>query len=278
MTVAETLRRIQARLRPVLGELAGADAELILQYILDQSRTELYVSSTKELDTETVIRIDEVVQRRLNHEPLQYILEKAFFFDRDFEVNPKVLIPRPDTETLIEAVLGAEPNELRSFADIGTGSGILASVLTEQRPVWTAFGVDISPEALKTAARNCGPKVKLLCADMLSAFKPEKLFDFIISNPPYISARDMAQLDRSVAQFEPHLALYGGEDGLDFYRTLSRTAPKHLVENGRIYLEIGYDQGESVPDLLRRDGWTGISVQNDLANRPRVVKAQWKTD
>ncbi|MFP4014516.1 MAG: peptide chain release factor N(5)-glutamine methyltransferase [Chitinispirillaceae bacterium] len=276
MTVAEALRSIQARLHPVLGELAGPDAELILQHILNQSRTELYVSSTKELDTETVGRIGKIVERRLNHEPLQYILERAFFFDREYLVNPRVLIPRPDTETLIEEVLSTEPDEPRRFADIGTGSGILASVLTGQRPTWTAVGVDISPDALETAARNCGPEVKLLCADMLSAFNQEKLFDFIISNPPYISARDMARLDRSVAQYEPHLALYGGEDGLDFYRILSRTAPKHLVENGRLYLEIGYDQGESVPDLFRRDGWAGVSVQHDLAKRPRVVKAQWK--
>ncbi|MFP4164533.1 MAG: peptide chain release factor N(5)-glutamine methyltransferase [Chitinispirillaceae bacterium] len=275
MTTAELLRRIRTRLKPAFGELAEADAELILQYILNQSRTELYVSSTKEVDTKTVERIENVVERRLNQEPLQYILGKAYFYDRDFLVNPKVLIPRPDTETLIETVLSAEPDKPCRFADIGTGSGILASVLTAQRPTWKAWGVDISFEALKTAARNCGPNVELLNADMLSAFKQKKLFDFIISNPPYISACEMTRLERSVAEHEPQLALYGGEDGLDFYRVLSVNAPKHLRKDGHLYLEIGYDQGKSVPELLYHDGWIKISVICDLARRPRVVKAQW---
>ncbi|MDR2729250.1 MAG: peptide chain release factor N(5)-glutamine methyltransferase, partial [Chitinispirillales bacterium] len=181
---------------------------------------------------------------------------------------------RPDTETLIEAVLNGEKDKKTAFfADIGTGSGVLAAILTANNPEWNAAAADVSYNALKTASRNVSNRVKLICADMLSAFKPIQKFDFIVSNPPYISSAQMRTLDKSVYGYEPHGALFGGEDGLEFYREISLTAQAHLKDKGRIYLEIGYDQGDSVPRILHNDGWENITVTKDIEGRDRVVKA-----
>ena len=274
MTTAELLRKLCKELTALLGELAQSDAELILQYSLNISRVQIYTESTREINAEELSRIESVLKRRLDNEPLQYIFGKAYFYDREFFVNRNVLIPRPDTETLVEAVLSGEKNNATAFfADIGTGSGILPAILTAHNPMWSAIAVDISFNALKTASRNISNNVKLLCADMLSAFKPTEKFDFIVSNPPYISSSQMQTLDKSVYGYEPHGALFGGEDGLRFYREISSKARVYLKDGGRIYLETGYDQGESVPQILRGDGWKNIVVIKDLAGRDRVVKA-----
>ncbi|MDR0305822.1 MAG: peptide chain release factor N(5)-glutamine methyltransferase [Chitinispirillales bacterium] len=276
MTIAELLRKLQGELSPLLGEFAQSDAELIIGYSLNISRTQIYTGCEKKITGRDLNRIESIVKRRLSGEPLQYILGSVYFYDREFFVNRDVLIPRPDTETLVETVLNAEKSSEAVFVDIGTGSGILAAVLTANNPAWTAVAVDISFKALRVASRNIPNNVKPLCADMLSAFKQTEKFDFLVSNPPYISLSQMQTLDKSVADYEPHGALFGGEDGLGFYRTISVSAPMVLKDNGRIYLEIGYDQGESVPEILYGNGWKNISVIKDLADRDRVVKANYK--
>jgi release factor glutamine methyltransferase len=227
---------------------------------------------------------------------LQYIFGKAYFYDREFFVNSDVLIPRPDTETLVETVLNNEKGDTAYFADIGTGSGIIPAILAAHRAGWAAVAVDISYEALRTAARNVSSdpatgrssahvrtsatdrlssaptNIILICCDMLSAVKPQNQFDFIVSNPPYISSPEMKTLDESVINYEPHAALHGGEDGLDYYRMISGRAMMYLKEGGRIYLEIGHDQGESVPQIFREGGRRDIAVIKDLGGRDRVVK------
>jgi len=278
MTIAELLRKLRKELSALLGELAQNDAELIIEYSLNISRTQIYTGSSIEISAQELSKIESVVKRRLDGEPLQYIFGSAYFYDREFFVNRDVLIPRPDTETLVETVLSAEKNNNAIFADIGTGSGILAAVLTSNNPAWKAVAVDVSFKALKTASRNVSGSVKLLCADMMSAFKQNRKFDFVISNPPYISSSQMQTLDKSVYSYEPRGALFGGNDGLDFYRTISTSAPLCLKKGGRIYLEIGYDQGESVPQILNDNGWKNIAVVKDLAGRNRVVKAFFSND
>jgi len=274
MIIAELLRKLNNSLTPLLGELAQSGAELIIEYSLNISRVQIYTESTKEITEEELSRIESVLKRRLDSEPLQYIFGKAYFYDREFFVNRDVLIPRPDTETLIETVLsGEKDNKTAYFVDIGTGSGIIPAILTANNPLWSAIAIDISLNALKTASRNVSNGVKLLCADMLSAFKLASQFDFIVSNPPYISSSQMKTIDKSVYDYEPHSALFGGEDGLNFYREISSKAPKYLKDGGRVYFEIGYDQGESVPKILRGGGWKNITVIKDLAGRDRVVKA-----
>ena len=186
-----------------------------------------------------------------------------------------VLIPRPDTEVLVEEVLGHEPLSPRRFFDCCTGSGCIAATLTEERESWHGVAADLSPAALCIAAKNCGPRVVLVCCDRLSALGGSGAsgFDFIVANPPYIPAAVLPILDPSVRDFEPIMALDGGEDGLAFYRYLAEYAPKILKRGGRLYAEIGYDQGPAVEAILRDREWKAIHITKDLGGRDRVVRA-----
>jgi release factor glutamine methyltransferase len=273
MTTTELLRDIRARLTPSSGDLAQNDAEYIIEHSLNISKTRLYTDASVIIDDDGLARVNAITERRLRGEPLPYIVGKAYFYDREFFVDTNVLIPRPDTETLVEAVINTEKDRPARFVDVGTGSGILAAVLTAHRPAWSAVAVDISYRALRTAARNVNKNVRLVCCDMLTAIRPANQFDFIVSNPPYISAAQMETLDGSVAGYEPHAALFGGEDGLYYYRVISEHAKMYLKDSGRVYLEIGYDQGGSVPEIFARGGWSGINVIKDLGGRDRVVTA-----
>ena len=278
MTINKLLRDIRTKLIPISDDLALADAENIIEQSLNINRTQLYTDTSIIISDDDLARINTIVERRLLGEPLPYILGKAYFYDREFFVNGDVLIPRPDTETLIETVINTEKNATAQFIDIGTGSGILAAVLTALRPVWSAVAIDISYRAARVAAQNIhhpstNKNINLICSDMLTAIKPQKQFDFIVSNPPYISSPQMKTLDDSVAAYEPHTALHGGDDGLDYYRMISGAAKMYLKDRGRVYLEIGYDQGISVPGILVDDGWSDIVVIKDLASRDRVVTA-----
>jgi len=279
MTVSELLIDIRRRLSQVLDDstLADNEAVLIISQSIGITKERIYLDSSICIDTTDIDRINTIVERRQSGEPLQYIFGKAYFYDREFFVNRDVLIPRPDTETLVDTVINTEKKRPATFIDIGTGSGILAAVLTAHCTDWTAVAVDISFKALQTASRNINghnlSNIHLICGDMLNAVKPNKRFDFIVSNPPYISSPQMKMLDKSVIDYEPSLALCGGEDGLDYYRMISTRAKMYLKDTGRIYLEIGFDQGESVPNILYNDGWTDVAVVKDLAGRDRVVVA-----
>jgi release factor glutamine methyltransferase len=276
MTATELLRDIRARLTPSSGDLAQNDAEYIIEQSLNISKTRLYTDASVIIDDDGLARVNAITERHLRGEPLPYIFGKAYFYDREFFVNGDVLIPRPDTETLIETIINTEKDRPARFVDIGTGSGILAAVLTAHRPAWSAVAVDISYRALRTAARNTNKSVCLVCCDMMTAVKPHKRFDFVVSNPPYISSAQMEKLDGSVVNYEPHTALHGGDDGLYYYRMISDTAGMYLKDSGRVYLEIGYDQGESVPGIFRDGGWSDITVIKDLGGRDRVVTAVWR--
>ncbi|MDR3013739.1 MAG: peptide chain release factor N(5)-glutamine methyltransferase [Chitinispirillales bacterium] len=272
MTIRELLHNLRERLIPSMSDLAQSEAEAIIEQTLNITKALLYINAPKIVDKTDLKRIEQIMERRLRGEPLQYIFGKAFFYDREFFIDENVLIPRPDTETLVEAVINTEKDDIARFIDIGTGSGILAAVLTAHRPGWTAVAIDVSYKALKTAARNCSNgNIHILCCDMFGAIKPEKQFDFIVGNPPYISSAQMAGLDKSVVNYEPHTALRGGDDGLDYYRTISSQAKMYLKDSGRLYLEIGYDQGVSVPKIFTDDDWKDIAIIKDLGDRNRVV-------
>ncbi|MDR2592344.1 MAG: peptide chain release factor N(5)-glutamine methyltransferase, partial [Chitinispirillales bacterium] len=240
MTLSELLIDIRNRLSNTLDDSILADNEAVL--IIEQSigiiKERIYLDGSIRINTDDIDRINTIVERRQSGEPLQYIFGKAYFYDREFFVNNDVLIPRPDTEILVDTVINTEKKSPAMFVDIGTGSGILAAVLTAHCPDWTAVAVDISFKALQTASRNLfgdddksiNNNIHLICGDMLNAVKPERRFDFIVSNPPYISSPQMKSLDKSVSSYEPHLALYGGEDGLDYYRIISTRAKMYLKD------------------------------------------------
>jgi release factor glutamine methyltransferase len=273
MTIGEALVHIRDALAPSNGEFALPQAEEILANITGLSRANLYISKDTELTDIDIDRISSIVTRRKNNEPLAYILESAYFYDREFFVSPSVLIPRPDTEILIEKILEQQPRTPQRFLDIGTGSGIIAAILTEHRP-WKAVALDISTNALYIAKINRRSSFELVCSDLFAALKPIHQFDFIVSNPPYIDKESMDSLDTDVKDFEPHLALYGGDDGLFFYHQLAAQAAAFIKEEGRIYCEIGYDQLDSCRSIFLMYHWRDISITFDLNRHPRVLSAR----
>jgi release factor glutamine methyltransferase len=273
MNVCKLLEEIQARIEPVAAECALNEAETILEHVLHCSRSDLYVKADRIISEERKNKIEAVINRRLTHEPLPYILGMAYFHSKEFIVSNAVLIPRPDTEILVEKVLELEPEGPRFFIDVGIGSGAIAESLASHRPRWKALGIDISDQTLKIARANCGIKISLLRGDLFSALKETRRFDFIVSNPPYISGKELAELDPSVRDFEPVFALFGGMDGLDFYRALAKKSKCLLKKGGRIYCEIGYAQGTAVQEIFSSQGWKNILQFSDLAGRPRVVVA-----
>jgi release factor glutamine methyltransferase len=273
LNINDTLRLIQTQLFPSSGEFAIPQSEEILQSIFRCSRSQLYLRGSDTVTPGVIGQIQSIIKRCITGEPLQYILGKVFFYSREFEVTPDVLIPRPDTEILVEQVLLHEQKEHRFFADIGIGSGIIASILTESNPGWSAIGIDISYKSLLVAKRNIHSAVRLLQGDLLKALREQHLFDFIVSNPPYISNDAINSLDPGVKNFEPRHALSGGKDGLDFYRYLSSEAKKFIVPQGAMYCEIGYDQANSVRELFFMNGWENLGIFKDLGGHPRVIRA-----
>jgi release factor glutamine methyltransferase len=229
---------------------------------------------------------EQLIQRRLASEPLAYILGWREFYGRPFGVDRSVLIPRHETETVIELALALAPPSLNlnggapaqdnfSVLDVGTGSGILAITLKLERPHWEMTAVDISPEAIATAsasARFLGAKVRLVVSDLFAGVLGES-FDMIVANPPYIGTSET--LPREVADHEPATALYGGADGLDFYRRIAAEAPTYLHDGGLLIVEVGHTQADSVRALLEENGWSHVETRKDLSGTERAIAARF---
>jgi release factor glutamine methyltransferase len=270
------LRKIIGQLEPLLGAYALPSAERLLQHLFSCTRTELYLDGDRKVDDGMQRQITVILNRCLTHEPLDYILGISYFYNREFTVSPAVLLPRPDTEVLIETVLQFEAGNVAFFADIGIGSGIISCILTEKNSTWIAVGIDNSMDALHIARinRQCD-RIELVCADFLSSFSSRRQFDFIVSNPPYIPTPKIEELDKSVKCFEPRRALDGGDDGLNFYRLLAKEAPSFLKSGGYLYGEIGYDQEESIRKLFLTSGWNIPTFFKDLSGYSRVFRTRY---
>ena len=266
-------RKVYHQLLPVSQNLAQHDTERIFEHVLNISRSELYLRFNVAIPANHLKQIQNLVTQRLSGLPLEYVLKYSCFYSNKFMVSTDVLIPRPETEILIEIVCENKKDKHCCFIDFGTGSGIIAETLIEKNDTWKAVAVDISFPALKIAKQNCSRKIGLLCSDRLHSLKPGQLFDFIVSNPPYISRKEMELLDKSVIDFEPHQALYGGVEGLDFYIYLAKNGVYYLKKNGSIFCEIGSDQESKVTRIFKDSGWNDITIYYDLAKRPRVLKA-----
>ncbi|HFI2472081.1 peptide chain release factor N(5)-glutamine methyltransferase [Streptococcus sp. SS-4456] len=195
--------------------------------------------------------IDAIFQQLSQHRPAQYIIGKADFHDLEFAVDERVLIPRPETEELVDLILQENSGAGLRILDIGTGSGAIAISLAKARPDWEVVAVDISEDALEVAqenSRNNQVSVQFIQSDVLQAVTGQ--FDIIVSNPPYISPDDKDEVGANVLASEPHLALFAEEDGLAIYRQIAEQAGTFLKENGKLYFEIGYKQGQALTDLL----------------------------
>jgi release factor glutamine methyltransferase len=253
-------------------------AELLLAHLLDTTRIDIYLRFEEPLSAATIDAYRELIRRRGKHEPVAYIIGKREFYGRDFLVNKDVLIPRPETEHLVEAGLaGMGDNHSARVLDVGTGSGILACTFLAEREGWSAVALDISEQALAVASENATQlnvtdRIDLRQSDLCAALDEKEKFNLIVSNPPYIRKDEWDLLPHDVSDYEPRLALYGGEGGLEVLRPLLAQATRHLETGGLFLCEIGEEQGEAVSELARESGYTSISLENDYAGKPRMLR------
>lgn len=248
------------------------DAELLLGAILRLDRVGLYLQFDRPLEQPELDAYRALVVRRAKREPLQYILGETEFWSLPFSVSPAVLIPRPDTEVLVEEALRLAPGP--RILDVGTGSGVLAVVLAREWPDAEVVALDICPQVLAMAVANARRngvegRVRFIEGDLVRL--PAGAFDLIVSNPPYIPAADLDGLMPEVRDFEPRRALDGGSDGLDPYRALAAQAETSLTPNGWLLVEVGIDQAAAVQQLFSDAGLTEVFCRADYGGIPRVV-------
>lgn len=277
MTPQALLTDARQRLKEALSlppDEARSEAQILLCAALNVTRAWLIAHAQQMLTDVQVSDFHKLLHRRLLGEPVAYILGRREFYGLDFAVAPGVLIPRPDTETLVEAILARIPESapLR-ILDLGTGSGAIAISIAVNRPRTQAIAADRSEAALKIARENASrlgaTHLRFVTSDWFSALDGE-IFDIIASNPPYIADAD-PHLGQGDLRFEPRSALAAGGDGLDDIRRIVRQAPAHLAPGGWLLLEHGYDQAQPVADLLKQAGFTEIGHAADLAGISRVT-------
>lgn len=252
--------------------------EWLLADVLATKRLNLYVQFDRPLSSVELKILRSMVKRRGNSEPLQYITGSTDFYNATISVNKSVLIPRPETEELVDLILQNHPPEKLRVLDIGTGSGCIPISLAMERPNWELMGVDISEDALKTASVNNelnGTKVSFARGDLHKhATLPDQHWDIIVSNPPYIEFEESAELDRQVSEFEPEIALFC-EDRSKTYNDIGKYAEKTLVQNGRLYLELHAYQSVGDEINFAPEIWD-VQVINDSSNRQRFIEAKVK--
>lgn len=256
---------------------ARLDTEILLCKVFDCPRIELYINADKPVSTDERSRFRELVRRRASGEPVAYITGSKDFFGRTFKVNRHVLIPRPDSELILESVLAEDLlGDGRSILDVGTGSGCLAISIAMQVSNQNVTAWDNSPEALEVARSNAelfGCRVEWQLKDALleESWQNTKKFDVIVSNPPYIAAVEKFKMDHQVVNFEPHQALFAVDDGLAFYRCFAKIAQQSLMPQGRLIMEVGWKQAELVSGIFLAAGWRDIKVYRDLQKIDRVL-------
>lgn len=246
-------------------------AELIISHVLGLKRLELYLQYDSIVKEHHRDIIKQMIKRRRSLEPLQYILGETNFYGYQFKVDPAVLVPRPETEYLVEKII-QNIGDFSSILDIGTGSGCIAVTLAKELPEISIDAVDISEKALKNAAQNAAlnkAEINFFQSDIFS--KIVKKYDLIVSNPPYISESSYRYLPDEVKKFEPKNALLAGKDGLLFYRKILEKAKEHLNANGKIYLEIGYNQNEEIKFIAEKNDFKNIEILQDLNGFYRIM-------
>ena len=268
MKLAQIFKDFEEKLI-VQGE-ESESLSFVYRSLKNLSFTDFVFALQQEVTEEEKEFVEEIYTKLANHIPAQYIIGHAEFFGMQLKVDERVLIPRPETEELVELILAENPEENLKVLDIGTGSGAIALALAKNRPDWTITAADISQDALDLALENANNQgltlffIKSNCFSEISS-----KYDIIVSNPPYISRVDEAEVGLNVLHSEPHLALFADEDGLAIYRRIAEEAKDYLNDGGKIYLEIGYKQGQSVPNLFRK---------NFPEKRVRTLKDQFGQD
>ena len=289
-TIADILSWTQGHFEKLRPDSPRLDAELLLAFVLDCPRLELYLRADQPLNEKERGAYRELVQQRAAGCPIAYLTGEKEFWSLTLEVNKNTLIPRPDTETLVENAVEQirkrqhrQPDSSCLIAELGTGTGAIPLAICAELQNLHIIAVDCSADVLELAARNMqrheallsprNNRIELVESNLFSNINPPAKLDFIISNPPYIPSGDIASLQVDVAQYEPHTALDGGPDGLSFYRYLLETAPALLAPEGEMLLEIGFDQQEELKLLLQDYPlWKSSAFLPDLQGNDRVWK------
>ena len=277
-TIGQALAAARLRLRQAGIPDAGLDARVLVGHALGLSVSDLIGHPERALTDAERQRIEALLDRRLQREPVAYITGQREFWSLPLSVTPAALIPRPDSETLIEAVLddvGDRSAPLR-IVDLGTGSGCLVLALLRELANATAVAVDRSAAALHLARMNAlalglANRLRFVASDWASALAGP--FDIVVTNPPYVATAEWPRLAPEIRLFEPQAALLAGDDGLCAYRRIVPDLPRILAPSGRAYLECGHDQGDRIAELLRGHGFAAIAVQADLGGRARCISA-----
>jgi len=252
-------------------------SELIITKVLNIKRLDIYLQFERELTDEEISKVRSLLKRRSEHEPIQYILGETEFYGLKFNVNPSVLIPRQDTEILVQTAIALIGDKALSVLEIGTGSGCIAVSLAHKCRNIKIIATDVSEEVLKTAKENSvfnkvNDRISFIRQDILNE-SPKEKYDVIISNPPYISKEVIETLDRQVKDYEPLRALTDGGDGLAFYRRINEIIPDILETGGSVLLEIGYDQAENVKAIYEKS-LKDIEIMRDYSGNNRVFKGK----
>jgi release factor glutamine methyltransferase len=282
MTVLEGIQKSTEFLAKKEIDSPRLQAELLLAHVLKLPRMKLYLNFERALTDAETATYRELVKRRSQHEPLQHITGSTSFCGLEIAVNRHVLVPRPETEILAEAgwsylsTLNSQPS---TVLDFGTGSGCIAIAVAAKCPNANVTALDVSPEALDVAKQNAAKnnlsdKIEFLQGDGFAALPKEIQFNLIISNPPYIPTGEIATLEPEVRDFDPRGALDGGADGLDFYRRFALEARKFLKPAGKIMLEFGDGQGDSIRKIFEEQKWIVEAIREDYTQRQRILIAR----
>ena len=286
LTIAEALNEASRVLREAGVPEARREAASLLTHAIGRDRAYLFTHDGESLGAGKSSAFFALVERRAAGEPLQYVTGRQEFYGLDFEVTPDVLIPRPETELLVEAALEVlRGSDAPLVCDVGTGSGCIPVALLHEREDARAVALDISPAALQVARRNAerhgvSTRLQTLVSDCFGALRDGGLkgrtFPLIVSNPPYVAESDLSGLQREVRDHEPRVALTPGGDGLSVIRRLVSEAPDFLTPRGHLLFEIGFNQHEQVAALINPRVWTLLDIQPDLQGIPRIVALRRK--
>ena len=270
--VLEILNWATALFKSTQIENPKLNAEQIISHVLDVKRLELYLHSSDIIYEDEIKEIQSLIDRRRKGEPLQYILGETEFYGYRIFINKNVLIPRPETELLVEKIINKN-QEVKSILEIGTGSGAIAIALAKNLNLDRIDAIDIFEEALKLARKNAkenSVEINFYQSDIFENI--EGKFDIIVSNPPYISGKEYEKLPAEIKNYEPTNALLASEDGLIFYKKILEKAKEYLTKSGFIYFEIGYDQAEMIKEIAKKNGFDKANVFKDLNDFDRIMK------
>jgi release factor glutamine methyltransferase len=279
-TMQKTIQYIRAELAPFYPEteIVGF-VQMIMNSVLGLSYTQMILEKDRVLDSSESDQIDAIVERLKTHEPIQYILGVAEFFGLELKVQPGILIPRPETEELVDWICKTGIPTSAKILDIGTGSGCIPLALKNELPAAEVMAVDVSEKALSIAAENAQKHQLEVAFELADILKWEErswpLFDVIVSNPPYVMEREKKLMEANVLEHEPELALFVSDtDPLIFYRALAQFASKQLNESGFLFFEINENLGDEMVDLVKQLGFKSIELRRDLNGKNRMLRCQ----